>query len=183
MTEQLKEIGIRLETLREICGFSTEEMAEKLNMPEEEYKTYEEGKADFSCSFLYNAAEILGVDVLDIMSGDSPKLSTCTVVKKGDGYAVNRNRAYDYKHLAFTFRNKKAEPFLVTVEPNDKVPVLNSHAGQEFNYMVSGKMIFYIGDISYELSKGDSVYFDSSQPHAEKAVGDKPAKFLAVLIK
>ena len=183
MTEQLKEIGMRLETLREICGFSTEEMAEKLNMSEEEYKTYEEGKADFSCSFLYNAAEILGVDVLDIMSGDSPKLSTCTVVKKGDGYAVNRNRAYDYKHLAFTFRNKKAEPFLVTVEPNDKVPVLNSHAGQEFNYMVSGKMIFYIGDISYELSTGDSVYFDSSQPHAEKAVGDKPAKFLAVLIK
>ena len=183
MTEQLKEIGLRLETLREICGFETSEIAEKLNMPEEEYIAYEQGKADFSCSFLYNVAEILGVDVLDIMSGDSPKLSTCTVVKKGDGYAVNRNRAYDYKHLAFTFRNKKAEPFLVTVEPNDDTPVLNSHAGQEFNYMVSGKMRFFIGDISYELSKGDSVYFDSSQPHAEKAIGDKPAKFLAVLIK
>ena len=181
--DQIKEISARLADLREICDISVEEMAEKMEMSVEEYSSHEGGSADFSISFLCKAADILGVDMVDLMSGDSPKLSSCTVVKKGKGFAVKRNAAYDYKHLAYTFRNKKAEPFLVPVAPGGEVPVLNSHEGQEFDYVVSGKMMFYIGDISYELSKGDSVYFDSSLPHAEKALGDKPAQFIAVVIK
>ena len=106
----------------------------------------------------------------------------CCMVKKGKGYSVKRDEEYDYKHLAYTFRNKKAEPFLVTITPDDKAPVMHGHDGQEFNYVLSGKMMLYIGDISYELSKGDSVYFDASVPHAEVAI-DKEAQFIAVVIK
>lgn len=183
MDNQLLDIGTRLAALREICDISSEDMASKLEMNIDEYLSYERGEADFSFSFLFNAAQILGVDVLDIMSGDSPKLSTCTVVKKGKGYSVNKDNCYDYKHLAYTFRNKKAEPFLVTVEPTDIPPVMHEHDGQEFNYILSGEIMFYIGDISYRLVKGDSVYFDSGTPHAEKAVGTKPAQFLAIVMK
>ena len=183
MTDQLRDIGMRLAGLRDIFEISTEEMAEKLGITEPEYIAYEKGENDFSFSFLYNAAQIFNVDVLDIMSGDSPTLSTCCVVKKGHGYEVTRNKAYDYKHLAYTFRNKKAEPFMVTVEPSEKTPALHGHEGQEFNYMISGKLKLFIGDISYELEEGDSVYFDSSVPHALKALDGKPATFLAVVIK
>jgi quercetin dioxygenase-like cupin family protein len=49
--------------------------------------------------------------------------------------------------------------------------------------MVSGSMEFHLGDMMYVLNEGDSVYFDSSIPHAYKAVGGTPAKFLAVVIK
>jgi hypothetical protein len=79
------------------------------------------------------------------------------MVKNGHGFAVTRNKAYDYKHLAFTFRNKKAEPFLVTVEPREDLPPLNSHEGQEFNYVIEGRMLFKIGDITHELEAGDTV--------------------------
>ena len=183
MTEQLKEIGTRLEELRDICGVSAEEMAEKLGMSVEEYRNYEEGQLDYSFSFLYNAANVLGVEVVDIMSGDSPKLSTCVVTKKDQGIVVKRNQSYNYMHLAFTFRNKNAEPMIVTTEPTNKIPVMHTHEGQEFDYILSGTMKLYIEDISYELSKGDSVYYDSSKPHSFKAIGDKPLKFLAVVIK
>jgi len=44
-------------------------------------------------------------------------------------------------------------------------------------------MTFYIGEISYEVSEGDSIYFDSGIPHAMKANQYKPCKFLAVVIK
>ena len=183
MNSQLLEIGTRLAALREICDISSEDMANRLEMDVNDYLAYERGEADFSFSFLYNAAGILGVDVLDIMSGESPKLSTCTVVKSGKGYTVRKDNAYDYMHLAHTFRKKKGEPFLVTVEPTDKPAVMHEHDGQEFNYILSGEIMFYIGDISYDLTEGDSVYFDSGVPHAEKAVGDKPARFIAVVMK
>lgn len=183
MNEQIKDIGLRLRSLREDMEISAEEMAQKLEVDLEAYIAYESGEMDFSFSLIYNAADILGVDVLDLISGSAPTLSMCCMVKKGKGYSVKRDDEYDYKHLAYTFRNKKAEPFLVTITPDNKPPVMHDHDGQEFNYVISGKMMLYIGDISYELSKGDSVYFDASVPHAEVALGDKEAQFIAVVIK
>ena len=183
MNDQIKDIGMRLGYLREDPEIPVEEMAEKLGVDVETYKGYESGDIDFAFSVIYNAAEILGVDVLDLISGSAPTLSMCSMVKKGKGYSVKREERYDYKHLAYTFRNKKSEPFLVTIAPNAKPPVMNEHEGQEFNYILSGKTMFYIGDISYELNKGDSVYFDSSVPHAMVALGDKEAQFIAVVIK
>jgi quercetin dioxygenase-like cupin family protein len=187
MTEQLSEIGGRLSALRDIIDIPAEKMAEQMNLGIDEYISYEKGERDFSFSFLYNAANILGVDVLDIISGESPRLTKCAVVRKDRGYDIMRREAYDYKHLAFTFSNKKAEPFMVTVEPKENENggslALHSHEGQEFNYMVSGSMEFHLENIVYELNEGDSVYFDSGVPHAMKAIGDMPAKFLAVVIK
>ena len=183
MTEQLSEIGGRLKALRDIIDIPAEKMAEEMKLSAGDYIAYENGEKDFSFSFLYNAATILGVDVVDIISGESPKLTTCAFVRKGEGYDIMRRKAYDYKHLAFTFRKKKAEPFMVTVEPKDDELTLHAHDGQEFNYMVSGSMEFHIGSTVYELNEGDSVYFDSGVPHAMKALGSQPAKFIAVVIK
>ena len=63
------------------------------------------------------------------------------------------------------------------------LPALHKHEGQEFNYVVSGSMEFHLGEMTYVLEEGDSIYFDSSIPHAYKALGRAPAKFLAIVIK
>ena len=74
---------------------------------------------------------------------------------------------------------------MVTAEPKSEevTPTLHGHEGQELNYVVSGRMQLYIGEISYILEEGDSAYFDSAVPHAMKALDGKPATFLAVVLK
>ena len=105
-------------------------------------------------------------------------------VRKDEGFEIDRRAAYNYKHLAFTFRKKIADPFLVTVEPNDiEKPTQHAHEGQEFNYVVEGSMTFFIGDIVYELNEGDSVYFNSDYPHAMKANNSSIAIELLLLAK
>jgi len=184
MTDQLTEIGGRLEALRDIMDVPVVKMAGDMKITVDEYLAYERGQRDFSFSFLYNAANILGVDVVDILAGESPKLTKCALVRSGGGFDITRRKAYAYKHLAFTFTNKKAEPFMVTVEPREAgVLTLNSHEGQEFVYMTSGVMEFHFDDIVYELNEGDSVYFDSSVPHAMAAAGAAAVKFISVVIK
>ena len=180
---ELKEIGLRVASLRETCGLTATEMAEKLEISEENYNAFEHGEYDFAISTLNNIALILGVDILDIISGESPRLSTCTVVKKGKGFVVNRNPGYEFQHLAYTFKSKKAEPFLVKIDPSGNPPVMDEHEGQEFDYVISGSLLLYIGDICYELNEGDSAYFDSSIPHAHKNVGDTQAEFIALVLK
>lgn len=180
---ELKEIGLRVASLRETCGLSATEMAERLEISEENYIAFEHGEYDFAISTLNNIALILGVDILDIISGESPRLSTCTVVKKDKGFVVNRNPGYEFQHLAYTFKSKKAEPFLVKIDPSGNPPVMDEHEGQEFDYVISGSLLLYIGDICYELNEGDSAYFDSSIPHAHKNVGDTQAEFIALVLK
>lgn len=183
MEEQLIEMGYRLAELREIKGLSQEDLAKKLNVSLEEYRAYEEGQRDFSFSFMFNVATILGVDVFNLLSGHSPKLSDCAVVKKGHEFFVKKEGAYDYKHLAYTFKDKKGEPFFVTCMPGEEDNELHSHEGQEFNFVLSGSMMFKIGNLTYELNKGDSVYFNSKIPHGIKVLGDTPLKFLAIVMK
>ena len=163
---------------------SEEELAEVCGVNLEEYRAYERGEKDFSFSFIYNAANRLGVDVVDLMSGDSPKLSNMCVVRKGKGFKINRREAYDYQHIAYTFRNKKVEPFVVTVEPKpeEEVPVLHEHEGQELNFVIEGSMEFYLGSSTTVLNAGDSVYFNSGIPHAMRALNGERVQFLAVVM-
>ena len=182
MTDQLREIGRRLSALRSIAEMAPEDFCGKTGVTPGELAAYENGERDFSFSFLYNAARILGVDVIDLMSGDSPRLSDWQLVRKNEGYAIDRRAAYKYSHLAFTFRNKKAEPFMVTVEPKNEKPVLHAHEGQEFNWLASGRLRFYIADAELVMEQGDSVYFNASIPHAMQALGGASAQFLAVVV-
>ncbi|MDR3208036.1 MAG: cupin domain-containing protein [Oscillospiraceae bacterium] len=182
MTEQLTDIGRRLAALRQIEDFTAEDFAQRLGITPEDLTAYEGGQRDFSFSFLYNAAALLGVDVVDLMSGESPKLSGCCLVRGGGGFAVDRRAAYSYKHLAFTFRDKLAEPFMVTVAPKADAPEQHAHAGQEFDYVVSGQVRFFLAGQVYDLAPGDSVYYDSGLPHAMQATGGAPASFLAVVL-
>ena len=184
MTDQLKEMGMRMADLRECMGYTSVEVAERLGISEEEYLAYEKGEKDFSFSTMYNVAKLFNVDVVTLLSGDTmPQLTGCALARKGQGFKIVKDNQYDYRHLAFTFKDKMADPFMVTVLPNQENLVLHSHSGQEFNYVVKGKVKFTFGDMSYELEEGDSVYFDSTTPHKEEAMNGKPAKFIAVVIE
>lgn len=105
------------------------------------------------------------------------------LTRKGKGASVQRTQAYKYQSLAAGFMNRKADPFIVTVEPKDeKTPIyLNTHPGQEFNYILEGRMTLQIGDKQLTLNEGDSLYFDANRPHGMKALDGKRVQFLAII--
>lgn len=184
MDDKLKLIAQRLAALREIMGVSAADMAQATGISLDEYLEYESGKHDFSFSFLYSAAGRLGADIVDLMTGEAPRLSVCSVVRAGQGLKMERRKEYKYEHLAYIFKNKRIEPFLVTVEPNDvdAQSHLNSHEGYEFNYIIEGSMTLFIDNQQLSLNKGDAVYYDAHHPHAMKAQGGT-CRFLAVITK
>lgn len=184
MDEQILKIAERLKALREIMDVSISEMAEALGIDESAYTAYENGEHDFTFSFLYTAAGKLGVDIVDLMTGETPRLSICSIVKSGKGLKMERRKEYKYEHLAYIFKNKKMEPFVVTVEPSDTDAKthMNAHEGQEFNYILEGSMTLLVDDQKLTLNAGDAVYYDASYPHAMQAVGGT-CRFLAVIAK
>ena len=97
---------------------------------------------------------------------------------------MERRKEYKYQNLAYNFINKKAEPFLVTVEPEPEGTSvhLNNHPGQEFDYLLEGTLKIVLGDKEIILNEGDSLYYDSNINHGMQALNGKSAKFLAIIL-
>ncbi len=117
------------------------------------------------------------------MFGEEPHMRSYFLTRKGQGQHVERRKAYNYESLASGFQGRKAEPFIVTVEPKpaDAPQEMNSHPGQEFNMVLEGSMDLSIGNKVLTLDEGDSIYFDATQPHGMRPVGNQKVKFLAII--
>lgn len=181
---QIELIAMRIRDLREITSLTAEQVAQKANIPLEEYLAYESGTRDFSFSHLFNIAEVLQVDISDLLTGESPKLKGYVLTRSGKGLAFDRRKQYHYQHLAYNFAHKLAEPFVVTVEKDEPgtVKQAHSHEGQEFDYVLEGVLRLVLGGNELILAPGDSIYYDSSLPHAMYAE-DGDCKFIAVVLK
>lgn len=184
MSDQIKQIAVRLRDLREIAGLSIETLSRELGVSPELYREYEGGNVDIPIGFLFEAAKKFNVELTAILTGEGPRLHTYCLVRKDKGMKVDRTNPYKYQSLAYNFVNKKSEPFLVTVEPDtDDTPVhFSSHPGQEFNYVLEGTLMIYIDGHQVILNEGDSLYFDSGCSHGMKALDGKKAKFLAIIL-
>jgi quercetin dioxygenase-like cupin family protein len=184
MNEEIMQIARRIKELREISEVSLESLAKEFKVTPEKYRSYENGEEDIPVSFLYEISAKFKVELTALLTGEYPKLHSYCLVKKGKGIGVDRRKQYKYQSLAYNFMNKKAEAFLVTVDPEKESGKVhfNSHPGQEFNYLLEGSMKVIINDHELLLDEGDSLYFDSGQNHAMKAMNNKPAKFLAIII-
>lgn len=184
MQQKVKEISSRVKELRELSDISIEEMASKLAVSVDYLRSYEEGNEDISASKLYEISQILNVDLALLLTGDSPKMNVFTVTRAGKGVAVDRRKQYKYQALAANFANKKTEPFLVTIpsKGEDAEVSLNCHPGQEFDYVLEGTLKIVIHNNVIILNPGDSIYYDSNNPHGMAAIGDTPAKIIALIM-
>jgi transcriptional regulator with XRE-family HTH domain len=184
MTEQIKLIVERIKGLREIAGISAETLANRLSMTKEQYLKYESGTIDIPVSLLYKIAQDLNIDLSVLLSGENPKLHVYCVVRDGKGLRVERNRQHKYESLAYNFIHKRAEPFIIIIEPDKEDAVFEhtSHPGQEFEYVLEGCLLISIDGHELILNEGDSIYFDSTYKHALRALNNKTVKLLAVAI-
>ena len=183
MDDQIKLIGQRIKDLREISELSQNEVADYLNVSLETYRSYEDGIEDMPISILYELANKFKVDFSAILSGDAPKLNVYQFVKAGHGLNMDRRQTYKYQSLAPNFAKKNIEPFLVTVPvSNDEDSIhLTNHPGQEFNYILEGRVCIIINGKEIIMEKGDSLIFNSKNWHGMKALDGKEAKFLAIV--
>ena len=110
MSGQLMEIAARIREMRLVTGLSETQMAEKTDTSVEEYRRYEAGELDFPFTFIHKCAIAFGITIADILEGESPKLSSYMVTRKGKGVPTAKEDGISIQNLAPLFRGKLAEP-------------------------------------------------------------------------
>lgn len=184
MDDQIIQIAERLRGLREVLELTVEDLSIQCDISADEYRKAETGSHDVSVSMLQKIARQYNVALDALMFGEEPKMSSYFLTRSGKGVSIERTKAYKYQSLASGFINRNADPFIVTVEPKDENTPMhyNSHSGQEFNYVLEGRMLLSIDGKEQILNEGDSIFFNSKLMHGMKALDGKKVKFLAVIM-
>lgn len=183
---KIREMAGRIRDLREIEGLTEEEMAQKTAVSVEEYRGCEAGENDLNFAFIYRCALAFNVDVTDIIEGSSPKLRSYTLTRRGEGQRIEKAHGMVYYNLAASFRNRIAEPLYVqsaySPEAQHKDIELTTHAGQECDLVIEGRLKVQVGEHKEILGPGDSIYYDSGTPHGMIAVDGRDCTFYAIVL-
>ncbi|MEW6349423.1 MAG: XRE family transcriptional regulator [Thermodesulfobacteriota bacterium] len=177
--------GVDLRTAREQKGFSLDELAAKTSIDKDLLSQVESGEATLPLGQVIRLSKALSLTLEDVISRGTEAF---TIVRAGAGSKASRfgkekmeKHGYEYESLAANKKDRKMEPFVVTLYPSAS-DAPSSHDGQEFIYVLEGRMEALVGDTREVLEPGDAIYYDSTSSHMVRAHGDKPAKILAVLV-
>ncbi len=184
LTLTIREMAARIRELRIIEGMSPNEVAKKVGVETAEYLACESGEQDLNFAFLYRCAITFGVDVTDIIQGSSPTLTTYSLTRAGEGQRIEKAHGMTYYNMAFSYKNRIAEPLYVVAEYDETAQrseiLLTTHEGQEMDLVVKGSLKVQVGTHTEVLNEGDTIYYDSSTPHGMIAVGGQDCVFYAI---
>ena len=186
MDFKIREVAGRIRELREISGFTPEEMAQRTNLSVEEYLQCEAGNRNLSIAFLYRCTLSLGVDLGDLLEGHSPKLRSYALTRKGEGQRIEEAHNMVGFNLAAGFRNRIGLPLYMELNYRPGAEYqdieLVTHEGQECDIVIRGRMKIQIGGRTEILNPGDCIYYDSGTPHGMIAVDAEGCAFYAFVL-
>ena len=183
---KLKEMAARIREMREIIGYTTEQMAEATGVTVAEYESVEAAATDPTFNFLHQCAITFGVDINALLEGHSAHLSGYEVTRAGQGPVTAAESHMTIRNQAAMFKDRLGTPYWVTYKYDEKLmdqPIATTtHAGHEFDIVLKGSMKIRVGDHVELLNEGDSIYYKSSTPHGMIAATPAGVTFLAMVM-
>ena len=187
MPEKTIKIGERIRGLRIARGLSIADVSKQSGIVESTIYSIESHMISPPLGNLVSLAKVFDVSVGDFFgdSGDSP----FCIVRSDNRKTVSRfnstdgtSGGYSYEALGQQKKNRHMEPFLVTLTPTESSQVEpNQHIGEEFIFVLEGKVEVRLLEHTDVLNTGDSIYYDSTMPHVVSCHGKEPATILAVI--
>lgn len=187
--ELTERIGSRLKILRKQRGMTLNEIAQQASLSASLFSRLENGKNMPSIQTLQLIADVLKIDIGYFFQRESRK---GFVVSRAGKHRIihaykrswkGRERygpLYDTELLADGVDNPFMVPMILKVEKRNYKNNPPPHGGQEFLYVLEGKVLFSLGEEKITLKKGDALYFDANVPHMGTSLSNKPSKVLAV---
>ena len=189
MEPNYQEVANRIRALREDMGLTMQEMADATGRSLAEYQAPGIGGGGPVVHLPVQMRRAnLGVDPIELLTGETPHLTGYTLTRADDGPGRQApQRPSSTCTRPRITATSCAEPFYVTAdyrpELQDKPIHLSYHAGQELDYILEGRMRFQYEEHTEELGPGDMLLYDSGRGHGMIAIDGAPCKFLAVVLK
>ena len=177
MTEP--QLGLRIRRVRRRLGWTLQDVADRCGCTRSLLSKIENSHTVPPVATLMKIGEALGVSASSLLEDESEP--AVVLVRGGDAESkmIASDKGYDFAMLASGRSRKLMQPVLFEARAGEVVPQPLKHAGEEFVYVIDGRMRYRVGSTEYTLGRGDGLYFDAEQPH-ELTPLTKVVRFLAV---
>jgi transcriptional regulator with XRE-family HTH domain len=177
-------IGKGVRVFRKAAGFGLVELAKLAGLSSGMLSRIENGTISPSLATLQAVARALQVPVTSLFR-EFDEVRDTTFVRAGKGLRVSREGpriGHEYRILGHTTSKRMAmEPYLMSYTNAAEVFSVFQRAGNEFIYILEGRLTYRHGNKLYCMSPGDSLLFDAEVPHGPEELLAVPVKYIAVL--
>jgi transcriptional regulator with XRE-family HTH domain len=160
-------VGVNIRRLRKDKSYTLRELGEKVGVSSSFISQVEIGKISPSLSKLKDIANALNTTI-GLLVGETDQQSTSPVIKKTERRQTHlMGTGLDVDLLSTPDPNKQMEPFIVKFDHGaSSGSKQQQHFGQVFIYILNGKLRISLNNKHYEMTAGDSIYFNSNIPHS-----------------
>ena len=181
-------LGNKIRNLRKQRALTLQEVSELTGLSKPLLSQIENNIAAPPIATLIKISTALGVKISHFFQ-DQNMEDRIVVVRQDDRYSVKKlfhhkeesQVGYRWESLAYPMVGKQMEPFVVEIQPRNEEELLyNDHQGEEFHFILDGIVEFRTADQIHQLHQGDSLYFDSSIPHALRGIGGRATSLIVI---
>lgn len=179
----MQKISSRIRNLRRRQQRTLKDIAERCGFTVSLLSKIESGKTNPPVATLEKIAQALGVSLNELFTDDQENATVHVLATKLKKRPLTRtDKGYGFRLLAAERADKIIQPILFVAEKGKVKPSPLSHSGEEFIYVLKGRMRYFIGDAAYTLGPGDSLYFNAEEDHDLDPITAK-VEYLAVFAK
>ena len=178
-------IGFEVRRLRKSIDLTVAELGAAAGISAGMLSKIENGSITPSLGTLDSLAKALNVPITRLFA-ETDERRDCSFVKAGAGVRIER-RGTKAGHLYDLLGHALGgaigvEPYLITLAEGAAPYTHFRHAGVEFIYMLSGKVLYRHGDRTYLMEPGDALFFDAAARHGPEELIKVPMRYLSIII-
>ncbi|MFZ4768980.1 MAG: helix-turn-helix domain-containing protein [Ferruginibacter sp.] len=179
------QITNKLKDIRKEKNVTLQDLANRTGVTKGMLSQVENNRTIPSLTVFFNIIKALNIDVNDFFKNFNDRTSSKVIFKKAAAYQPfeKENAAgFHYLRILSTSINEyHVDIVILTLTPQAQREKVQTDAF-EFKYMLKGKVEYTVGEEIYVLEEGDSIYFDATEPHGPKNLGDSDAQMLVIYI-
>ncbi len=178
-------IAKTVRNLRQQKGMTQESLASKIGVSKAFISKIENHTTTPSIANLSRIANALGVTISTLFDEGGKENQDIVIVRKRERKKIvgpGSDIGFSYESLAFKKKSKIMEPFIIKYPSGTHIKRLFDHEGEEFVFILKGKIKLIYGDKQYILNEGDTAYFNSTIPHRGESVGKSEGIGLCILV-
>lgn len=173
-------LGTVLKQARLAKGMTLEDLSSECEYSKALLSRVENNSVSPSISSLTRISEALGLKLYDIFASVDVDEPLILRRDKREKFAIMDGR-YEIEFLTGAISNKTMQPMLVSLQSGTESSAgAEFHNGDEFLLILKGKAQVIVGENTYVLNAGDSIYFKSTLPHKLRSIGKTKTVSLAV---
>lgn len=178
-------IGMKVKQARVESGLKIADVARLSGISQGMISKIENAQVATSLDTLQRLCAAIGLPFSRLFSDFDKPDSDAHFTKAGTGLEVvgrGTQKGHKYHLLAYQRGGRRnVEPFFITMDDLAEVFPTFSHPGEEFIYLVQGRLLYQHGNSEYEMGPGDSLVFDGNIPHGPLKLLEVPIGLISVI--